>query len=333
MIAERLLTYEKVLVIRFNPWRFPEGVVSEQTEQRIKEIVAERIAAFAEVEPIERKYPHDAQQLYQLWAFADKQSLRNYLQRRINASPSDAAEFISAAKGFDPNAETSRDWQEDLGWFGFVCDLIPSEQILEALYATYPDLASAEYEFLESEPMSNRERAARWFQRLYTEKVSRATDAETERIPEFQKIGQESSESLRINLAPKLKNSAGERDEYELNFLIENTRDETVGNYRVEVEFPSAFLEQGWHPRWEIPERETNTHRFFRMAQGFYEGGAAKWTLYGKDKRNLFAIDFHVDKTNYRAESLQQVISVNVYLGENLVEHVEKSMRDIVRDR
>ena len=309
------------------------SVVSEQTEQRIKEIVAERIAAFAEVEPIERKYPHDAQQLYQLWAFADKQSLRNYLQRRINASPSDAVEFISAAKGIDPNSETSRDWQEDLGWFGFVCDLIPPEQILEALYATYPDLASAEYEFLESKPMSNRERAARWFQRLYTEKVSRAANAETERIPEFQKIAQETPESLRITLAPKLNNSAGERDEYEMNFFIENTRDETVANYRVEVEFPSAFLEQGWHPLWEIPERETNTHRFFRMAEGFYEGGVAKWTLYGKDKRKLFAINFYVDKTNYRAESLQQVISVNVYLGENLVEHVEKSMRDIVRDR
>jgi hypothetical protein len=185
------------------------SVVSEQTEQRIKEIVAERTAAFAEVEPIERKYPHDAQQLYQLWAFADKQSLRNYLKRRINASPSDAAEFISAAKGIDPTSETSRDWQEDLGWFGFVCDLIPPEQTLEALYATYPDLASAEYEFLESKSMSNRERAARWFQRLYREKVSRAANAETERIPEFQKIGEETHESLRITLAPKLNNSAG----------------------------------------------------------------------------------------------------------------------------
>ncbi len=123
------------------------SVVSEQTEQRIKEILAERTAAFAEVETIERKYPHDAQQLYQLWAFADKQSLRNYLQRRINASPSDAAEFISAANGIDPNSETSRDWQEDLGWFGFVCDLIPPEELMEALYATYPDLAAAEYEF------------------------------------------------------------------------------------------------------------------------------------------------------------------------------------------
>jgi len=309
------------------------SVVSEVTEQRIKEIVAERIAAFAEVEPIERKYPHDAQQMYQLWAFANKQSLRDHLQRRMNASPSDVAEFISAANGIDPNSETSRDWQEDLGWFGFICDLIPPDQILDALYATYPGLASVEYEFRESKPMNNRERAARWFQRLYTEKVSRAATAETERIPEFQKIGQENPESLRITLAPKLNNSAGERDEYEMNFVIENPRDETVSNYRVEVEFPAAFLEQGWHPRWEIPERETNTHRFFRMAQSFYEGGAGKWTLYGKDKRNLFAINFHVDKTNYRAESLQQQISVNVYLGENLVDHVEKSMRDIVRDR
>lgn len=309
------------------------SVVSEQAEQQIKEIVAERIAAFAEVEPIERKYPHDAQQLYQLWAFADTQGLRDYLQRRINARPSDAAEFISAANGIDPNGETSRDWQQDSGWFGFICDLVSPDQLLKALHSTYPELASANYEFFESEPMNNRERAARWFQRLYTEKMSRVTSAEAQRSADSENIGQETPESLRITLAPKLNNSAGEREEYEMSFFIENTSDETVVNYRVEVEFPSAFLEQGWHPRWEIPERETKTHRFFRMAQGFYEGGAAKWTLYGKDKRNLFAINFHVDKTNYRAESLQQVISVNVYLGENLVEHVEKSMRDIVRDR
>ncbi len=166
-----------------------------------------------------------------------------------------------------------------------------------------------------------------------SEEVSRAANAETQRIAEFERTGPELPESLRITLAPKLINSAGDRDEYEMNFVIENPRDETVANYRVDVEFPSAFLHQGWHPLWEIPERETNTHRFFRMAEGFYEGGATKWTLYGKDKRKLFTIDFHVDKTNYRAESLQQVISVNVYLGENLVEHVEKSMRDIVRDR
>jgi len=69
------------------------------------------------------------------------------------------------------------------------------------------------------------------------------------------------------------------------------------------------------------------------MTKDFYDGGPAKWTLYGKDKRKLFAINFHVDKSNYRGESLQQAISVNAYLGENLVEHVEKSMRDIVGDR
>jgi len=245
------------------------SVVSEQTEQRIKEIIAERIAAVAEVEPIERKYPYDAQQLYQLWAFENKQSLRDHLQRRINASPSDAAEFISAANGLDPNSETSRDWQEDLGWFGFICDLVPPDQILAALYSTYPGLASAEYEFLESKPMSNRERAARWFQRLLNEKVSRVASAEAERSAEFENIPQEISESLKIALAPKLNNKAEERDEYEMNFVIENTRDETVADYRVEVEFPSTFLQEGWHPLWEVRERETNTHRFFSYDKRF----------------------------------------------------------------
>jgi hypothetical protein len=306
------------------------SVVSEQTEQRIKEILAERIAALAEVEPIERKYPHDAQQLYQLWAFANKQSLRDYLHQRISVSPPDAAEFISAANGIDPNSETSRDWQEDLGWFGFICDLVLPEQILEALHATYPELASAKYESLESQPINNKERAARWFQRLYNEKTPRVAFDESASNVEMR---QEISESLRISLEPKLNHKTEERDEYEMNFVIENNLEETVVDYRVEVEFPSAFLQKGWHPSWEGVERETETHRFFRMTKDFYEGGPAKWTLYGKDRRRLFAISFYVDNNNYRAEFLKEAISVNVYLGENLAEHVEKTMREMAGDR
>lgn len=309
------------------------SVVSEQTEQRIKEIVAERIAAFAEGEPIERKYPHDAQQLYQLWAFAHKENLRDYLQRRIEAHPSDAAEFISAANGIDPNSETSRDWQEDLGWFGFICDLIPREQILKALDPTYPEPPSAKYEFLESEPMNNKERAARWFRRLYNEKTPRAGSNESAPNAEIEKMRQAISESLSVSFESKLNHKSDERDEYEMSLFIQNNLAKTVTDYRVEVEFPSAFLQKGWHPSWEQAERETQTHRFFRMTRDFYEGGPAKWTLYGKDKRRLFKINFFVDKENYRAESLQQVISVNAYVGENLVEHIEKSMRDIVQDR
>lgn len=308
------------------------SVVSEQTEQRIKEILAERIAAFAEVEPIETKYPHDAQQLYQLWAFTSKQSLRDHLLRRINAKPSDAAEFISAANGIDPNGESSRDWREDFGWFGFICDLVPPTQILEALHSTYPELSSAN-EFLESRSMNNKERAARWFQRMYNEKAPRVASDEAHPKAEIESMREAISESLSVSLEPKLNHKSEERDEYEMNFVIENNREDTVTRYRVEVEFPSAFLEKGWHPLWEEVERETDTHRFFRMNMDFYERGVAKWKLYGKDKRRLFAINFYVDKNNFRAELLQQAISVNVYLEENLVQHVEKSMRDIVEDR
>ena len=181
--------------------------------------------------------------------------------------------------------------------------------------------------------MGNRERAARWFQRLYNEKMPTVAFDESKRSDGIERIRQEISESLRISLEPTLNHKSEERDEYEMNFFIQNNREETVTDYRVEVEFPSAFLHKGWHPSWEEVERETETNRFFRMTKDFYEGGSAKWTLYGKDKRRLFAINFYVDKNNYRAESLQQAISVNVYLGENLVEHVEKSMSDMVQDR
>ncbi len=147
------------------------SVVSEECEQEIRRIIVQRIAAFATEGPIERSYPMDAQQLYQLWASVDKNGLREYLKRRTEAHPSEMAEFISAANGIDPNSETSRDWSEDLGWFDFICDLIPPEKLMQALRETYPELSSVEYNFLESEPMNNKERAARWFQRLHEQKA------------------------------------------------------------------------------------------------------------------------------------------------------------------
>ena len=146
------------------------SVVSEERETEIQRIVVQRIARLVEDAPIERTYPMDAQQFYQMWAFVDKESLREYLKRRIEAHPSEAAEFISAANGFDPTSETSRDWTEDLGWFDFICDLVPPDQLLEALRKTYPELSSAEYSFRDTERMNNKERAARWFQRLHEQK-------------------------------------------------------------------------------------------------------------------------------------------------------------------
>ncbi len=152
---------------------YPEelrSAVSQECEAEIQAVIVRRIIALADSEPIERPYPLDAQQFYRLWAFVSKETLRKYLKRRIEVHPSEAAEFISAANGFDPNQETSRDWSQDLGWFDFICDLVPPDQLLQALSETYPELPSAEYKFLESEPMNNKERAARWFQLLREQK-------------------------------------------------------------------------------------------------------------------------------------------------------------------
>src|SRR5437016_1970428 len=148
------------------------SVVSEEREKEIQGIIVQQIAGLAENGPIERTHPMDAQQFYRLWALVDKEKLREYLNRRTEAHPSEVAEFISAANGIDPNSETSLDWREDLGWFDFICDLILPDQILRALRETYPHLSSAEYNFRESKPMNNKERAARWFQRFHHEKFA-----------------------------------------------------------------------------------------------------------------------------------------------------------------
>ncbi len=146
------------------------SVLSKESETEIQAIVVQRIVELSDSGPIERTYPLEAQQFYRLWAFVNKQSLQAYLKQRIAAHPAEAAEFISAANGIDPALETSRDWTEDSGWFDFICDLIPPDQLLHALRETYPELSSAEYSFVESKPVNNKERAAKWFQRLYEQR-------------------------------------------------------------------------------------------------------------------------------------------------------------------
>lgn len=147
------------------------SVISEECEDRIRKIVVTRIADLAEQDPIERTYPLDAQQFYNLWASVDKENLQQYLKKRLVAHFGEAAEFISAANGVNPNSSTTRDWREDAGWFGFICDLVEPSELIAMLRETYPSLESAEYQFIESQPMNAKERAARWFQRLYNERL------------------------------------------------------------------------------------------------------------------------------------------------------------------
>jgi hypothetical protein len=309
------------------------SVISEECETEIRKRIVRRLASFAEREPVEREYPQDAQQLYRLWASVDKETLRDYLKRRIAANPSGIAEFISAANGFNPSSESSQDWSEDVGWFDFICDLIPPSKSLGVLKEAYPKLDSAEYNFLESKPMNNKERAARWFQRLYREKFANTVSVESELETVDEEALSTSDTPLELILEPKLNLNTDERQEYQIDFSVKNTRTTPISDYRVEVEFPVAFLQEGWHPTWEETERRTETHRFFRMTKPFFDGGESKWILYGGDTRLLFSVNFHVDKKNYRAEFLQQSVWSIVYFGDTPVRRLERKMSDLVKDR
>jgi hypothetical protein len=299
------------------------SVVSEECEDRIRGIIVARLIALATQSPIERAYPLDAQQLYRLWSSVDEDSLRDHLKLRFEEHPDEVAEFISAANGMNPNSSTTRDWSEDGGWFGFICDLLESTELIKMLQKTYPSLESAEYNFLESEGMNNKERAARWFYRLCKERFGNVEGSETPSDPA----------TLDVSLESNLTFESDEREQYELTFSVKNLSNKPVNEYRIEVEFPSAFLNPGWHPQWEEAERATATHRFFRMTQAYFDRGQTKWILYGDDTRRLFMIEYHVDEKNHRTEFLQQEIWVTALIGDTVVRRLQKPMRDLVKDR
>lgn len=307
------------------------SVISEEREKEIEKIIVRRLIGFAESTPIERAYPMDAQQLYRLWAHVDKDSLRECLRRRSEIYHEDVAEFVSAVNGIDPNSETSRDWKEDFGWFDFMCDLIPPDQILSSLRRTYSQLSSAEYNFVDARPMNNKERAARWFQRLYREKYENVKTAGGQpKIDVSEGQPATSDISLEPILEHAVKFESDERSEHQLTFSIKNTSSDPINDYRLEIEFPAAFLNKEWHPSWEEPERRTETHRFFRMTQQLFSGDPSKWKLFGGDTRLLLTIDYHVDEKNDDAEALAQSIWVTAYAGDTPVRRIHKPMSDFI---
>jgi hypothetical protein len=122
-----------------------------------------------------------------------------------------------------------------------------------------------------------------------------------------------------------------ERQEYQMKISLKNVGEVQVDTYRIEVEFPAAFLNENWHPFWEEVQRRNETHRFFRMTQDIYAKNPLKKILYRGDTRHLLTIPYHVDETNDRMETLEESIWVAAYYGERPVRTVQKAMREFVK--
>jgi predicted KAP-like P-loop ATPase len=150
------------------------AVVSKDCEEQIYKLIAMRIANEANQEPLERKYPRDAQVLYQFWFNNDNDGVRNYVQKRIASFPKEAAEFLAAILDINPEAKSDRNFEhpDAVGWYELITKMIPPDTLLAALREVYPDIDSPQYFDRVTGQTDGRERAAKWFVKMNYDKRS-----------------------------------------------------------------------------------------------------------------------------------------------------------------
>lgn len=164
------------------------AVVSNECELEIYKRIAKRIAAEASQEPLERRYPMDAQGFYQFWVNNDNEGIRNYLELRFKNNPEEADEFITAVLGLKPESVSERGFQlvDERGWYALIARMIEPEKLIETLKHKYPTFDSPQ--FLNARRGQNaQEQAAQWFGLMYKAEMSKpASTSDTEHISDME---------------------------------------------------------------------------------------------------------------------------------------------------
>jgi hypothetical protein len=154
------------------------SVVSAECENKLKQIVGGRIAAEAVEEPLESKYPVDAQDLYRLWFETDPDGLNAYLKQSINENPEAAVNFLAGFLLVDPTPRSEPlSVMESQSWYTLLTKILEPEIILPALKLTNPE-AFEKQTADATRLMDAKQRAAEWFIRMYgTNKEGSDSDA------------------------------------------------------------------------------------------------------------------------------------------------------------
>jgi hypothetical protein len=127
-------------------------------------------------------------------------------------------------------------------------------------------------------------------------------------ITEFKKV-REYNDLIQYNLAITVLNKEGGKAE----------------DYRIEVEFPRAFLNEMSIYAVEVPERRTQTHRFFRITNRHH----MKHVLYAGDSIPMFSIDYSVNAEIARTDAMKETLRIAAYLGDDIVRQVVRPMTEV----
>lgn len=131
---------------------------------------------------------------------------------------------------------------------------------------------------------------------------------------------------VKINLEYPLIAAFDGREEYRLRINLVNAGSKTISNYRLDIEFPKAFLNPFTIYAPEISERSNEKCKFFRVTQEHHRNEP----IYPDDNRIVFIIDYFIDTSIFKTDALNQHLRINVYVDDKEVSIVDKLMSDLV---
>lgn len=118
-----------------------DNIVLQADNERIDALLAQRIAAADQYEPIYRQFPKETVSLYFLWRRADPGAPGESLRRRFGAAPAELDEFIDRFVGEGWEVESGLPVRSELRRDGYnaIVQLIDGNDIMANLRARYGD--------------------------------------------------------------------------------------------------------------------------------------------------------------------------------------------------
>ncbi len=151
-----------------------------------------------------------------------------------------------------------------------------------------------------------------------TQPSSTQTSSPAHTISEDTKVG--------IDLSHSISKAYDEFEEYKLIINLTNKGSKTISNYRLDIEFPKAFLNPHTIYALEVSERSNEKYKFFRVTQEHHRNEP----IYPDDTRIVFITDYFVDADNYKFINSSENLRIKVYIDDKEVRIVDKPMRDLI---
>jgi len=145
-------------------------VVSEECEQEIARILAEKLLIAAESQALEVSHPLWARSFYIEWRWGDLESLRQYANRRLGDHPEDVEKFLNALTGTSNDVKKNFDQvniPDPDAEYQFLADILDPEDWMKFIRISNPDTTINSYPETSIDHLPP---AVRWFVHTYRQK-------------------------------------------------------------------------------------------------------------------------------------------------------------------